>query len=308
VLVARPGLKNRGHATLPGIAPAGMLVGKDDADDSGVLRFVRIEYAGAPAAPGTEAAGLTLAGVGSKSVLSFVQVRRSAGDCVSFFGGTVNGKHIVCQMNGGDGLRWDRGYRGTLQFVVVQQDPAAAIPGDAIQGDNDPLGTGDVPVTEPVVYNASLCGTPTDPPGEQYAILLQRAARAHVHNSLALGFEAGMDLRDRARLNITSSLFGIRVAYAEDGSNTGTQADDDRGRDEIGLFNEPARKNGNGRPNIGDCFNPGNMGFAPSPAIRSNAVAPPADGFLDTSANYVGAFRDFQDTWTRGPWLVWQAR
>jgi hypothetical protein len=293
---------------LPGISPAGVLVGKDDADDSGVLRYVRIEYAGAAAVPGAVPAGLTLAGAGSKTVLSYVQIRRSAGDCLSFVGGTANGKHLVCQLNGGDGVRWDRGYRGKLQFLVVQQDPAAAATGDGVQGDSDPLGAGDLPVTEPVVYNASLCGSATDPPGEQYAILLQRGARAHFHNTLALGFEAGFDLRDRARLDITSSLFGTRIAYVEDGSNTGTQADDDRGRDEVTLYNEPARRNGSGRPNIGDCFNPGAIGFAPSPAIRSNAKPPPADGFLDTSANYIGAFRDFEDTWTRGPWLVWQPR
>jgi hypothetical protein len=222
------------------------------------------------------------------------------------WGGTVNAKHLVCQLPAGDGFSWDRGYRGKLQFLIVQQDAGARTVGHAIRGDSDVLGSGDLPVTEPTVYNASLCGTSSDPPGEQYAMLLEQAARAHIYNTLALGFEAGLDLRGiRARLDIRSSLLASQIAYPEDGSNPTTQKDDDFGRDEIALYREAPRLNTIGRPNIGDCFNPNTVGFAPSPAIRSNASPPPNDGFFDPQASYIGALRDFEDTWLRGDWLVW---
>jgi hypothetical protein len=126
-----------------------------------------------------------------------------------------------------------------------------------------------------------------------------------LHNTLALGFEAGLDLRGRARLDITSSLIASQIAYPENGSNSTTQSDDDGGRDEIALYREPLRGNGTGRPNVGDCYDPDTLGFAPSPAIRSNAAAPPGDGFFDPQASYIGALRDVEDGWLHGTWLVW---
>jgi hypothetical protein len=92
------------------------------------------------------------------------------------------------------------------------------------------------------------------------------------------------------------------------GSNATTQKDDDGGFSEISLFREPLRNNVSGRPNIGDCFNPNTFGFKPSPAIRSNATQPPSDGVFDGQATYLGALRDFEDTWTDGGWMVWSER
>ena len=296
---------NAGKPMLEGLGDPAPFSGAEDNDDSGVLRFVRIEYAGGVSS-GASVAGLTLAGVGRGTAINFVQVRAVSHDCFGFVGGTVNAKHLVCQRAGGDGFDWSGGYRGKLQFLVYQQDPIAAGETDGIEGENDPMGSNNPPLTEPTVYNVSLCGRATDGPGEQYGLLLRRGARAHLYNALVVGFEAGFDLRDPlTRLNVKSSLFPNPVAYPENGSNMTTHQDDDGGLDEVAMFNETLRLNAMGRPNIGDCFNPNTLGFAPSPALKANASQPPSDGFFDSQAAYVGAVRDYEDTWMTGSWLVW---
>jgi hypothetical protein len=299
------------NATSPSVGSIGLggeFGGTDDNDDSGVLRFVRIEYAG-QLSGNNRIAGLTLAGVGRATTINYVQVRQTLDDCFSFQGGTANAKHLVCQRGQGDGFHFHHGHRGQLQFLILQQSTAANGENDGFELENEAGAAPPAFVTEPTIYNVTMCGREADVPEEQYGLLLRRGARAHIYNSLVLGFEAGIDLRDPGSLlNIKSSMFFTPVAYEEDGSNATTQKDDDGGLNEVSLFREPLRNNVSGRPNIGDCFNPNTFGFKPSPAIRSNATQPPSDGVFDGQATYLGALRDFEDTWTDGGWMVWSER
>jgi hypothetical protein len=95
------------------IAEAGGLVygGQDDADNSGSLKFVRVEYAGA-AITGTtgEYNAFSFFGVGSQTVLENLQAYKGADDAFEFFGGTVNGKNLVAFGCEDDNIDWDRGY------------------------------------------------------------------------------------------------------------------------------------------------------------------------------------------------------
>lgn len=90
-------------------------------DNSGKLNFVRVEYAGYEIFPGNELNGITFGGVGSGTVVDYVQVHNNQDDCVEFFGGTVNVKHLVCTNAGDDNLDIDWGYQGKMQYVVVKQ-------------------------------------------------------------------------------------------------------------------------------------------------------------------------------------------
>ena len=91
-------------------------------DSSGVLRYVRIEFAGVPLTPGNEINGLTCGGVGSKTVIDYVQVSYSGDDAIEFFGGTVNVKHFIGFGSIDDDLDCDNGFRGTIQFALVVRD------------------------------------------------------------------------------------------------------------------------------------------------------------------------------------------
>ena len=90
-------------------------------DNSGKLNFVRVEYAGYEIFPGNELNGITFGAVGSATVVDYIQVHNNQDDCVEFFGGTVNVKHLVCTNAGDDNLDIDWGYQGKMQYVVVKQ-------------------------------------------------------------------------------------------------------------------------------------------------------------------------------------------
>jgi hypothetical protein len=293
---------------IEGITMGGEYGGMDENDDSGVLKYVRIEYAGIAIAPNNEVNGLTFGGVGRKTIVDYIQVRQSADDCFEFFGGTVNAKHLVCQYNGDDGFDWDNGYRGKLQFLVLQQDPAVADETNGFEGDNNALGSEDGPQSEPTIYNTTLCGKNVDVAAQQYGLLLRRATRAHVFNAIVMGFEAGIDIRDvSTEVEIRNSIFFGNVvrtiAYEEDGSNTDTQKDDDSGLDEVQWLMKAEHKNVVSDPGL-DCFDPLSPRFQPRTAQALNAAIPPDDGFFDASANYVGAFRDETDRWASGNWVL----
>jgi len=95
--------------------------GNSSTDNSGSLQYVRVQHSGFEVLPGNELNGITFAGVGSGTIIDYVQVHNSSDDGIEFFGGSVNGKHIVLTGNDDDSVDTDQGYRGALQFVLVVQ-------------------------------------------------------------------------------------------------------------------------------------------------------------------------------------------
>jgi hypothetical protein len=285
---------NSQHPLFPGVSQGGEYGGTDDDDTSGVLRFVRIEYAGNAGLPGPggTVAGLGLRAVGRATAINHVMVREVAGDCFEFAGGTVGAKHLVCQHSRDDGFQWREGYRGKLQFLAHQAMPAAPADSHGFEGESDGANAGTPPVSEPIIYNATLCGPRVDPAGEQFGISLRAGSRAHVHDTIVTAFQVALDVRDdRTVLDMRSS-----QVWPVAGAAGVTQ-----------LYMEPGRRNVIAAPNIGDCADALRPGFAPSPAIKENASVPPADGFFEPAA-YLGAFRDLEDNWARGPWVAFSER
>lgn len=102
--------------------PEDVFGGTDVADSSGSLKYVRIEYAGWEVAPEKELNGLTMGGVGSKTVVSYVQVHEGQDDGFEWFGGTVNADHIIATAQGDDGFDVDVGYAGSVEYALNVQD------------------------------------------------------------------------------------------------------------------------------------------------------------------------------------------
>ena len=96
--------------------------GADEADSSGVFKYVRIEYAGFVVGPDKELNGLTLGGVGSKTVIEYVQVHKGKDDAFEWFGGSVNTKYLIATAQQDDGFDIDEGYQGTSQYMIQIQD------------------------------------------------------------------------------------------------------------------------------------------------------------------------------------------
>lgn len=310
-------LKNGGTpttGTIPGIANS-EYGGSDDTDSSGRLGYVRIEYPGRELENGNPAsapAGLTMAGVGSGTVINRVQTRMPGADCFRFLGGTVNAKYLACQMNnyGRSGISWSDGWVGKLQLLRDTSPSAPAQDNHGLVGANDTTGTTNTPRSAPTLFNITLCGPSVEYGGEQYAILPEKATRGSVFNLVATGYEAGWDVRDNGTvLELKNSIFFDHevkpIAYEENGSNSTTQADDDAAFDEIATFNLPINDNAVTDPKLDGCRNASAPDFSPGVPLTSNAATPPNDGFFEPAA-YVGAM-DRCGTWTTEPWLEWSA-
>lgn len=296
-----------GTGNVEGITGEGTSYGGSDAnDDSGVIQYVRIEFSGILLSVDNEINGLTLAGVGAGTTVDHVMVHHTLDDCFEFFGGTVNAKHLLCAQNGDEGFDWDNGYKGKLQFLALQQDPTIADDTNGFEGDNDSAGSLNMPLSEPTIYNVTLCGKDVNVDKQQYGMLLRRSTKAHIANAIMTGFEACVDVRDASTsVELTSSIcFGNSVqniAYDETAAGMDVQKDDDNGFDEAAWFKAPASKNAETDPMIAGCFGAA-PDFTPASTITTNAATPPKDGFFDETAAYIGAFKA-GDTWAQGAWV-----
>ncbi|MBX3229500.1 MAG: hypothetical protein KIT84_17220 [Labilithrix sp.] len=298
--------------------------GDDPNDDSGVIKYVRIEYAGVILSPDNEVNGLTFGGVGAGTTVDYVQVRMSLDDCFEFFGGTVNAKHLVCQRNQDDAFDFDNGYTGKLQFLVLQQDPDHVGEDNGFESDNDATGTANLPLTNPTVFNVTLCGKNKEVDNAQFGLLVRRNARGSFNNMIVTGFESSLDVRDatgaallspvagQPQLDIKGTLFfnskgnGVvdDIAYPETGA-AAPNKDNDNGLNEVEWVMGGARGNAKTDPGI-SCFDASAPVFGPATSLTAGALTPPNDGFFDSSAAYIGAFKDANDTWaTTGKWVVW---
>lgn len=178
--------------------------GNNATDNSGTLRYVRIEWAGIAAEPGSEINGLTLGGVGSGTTLEYIQVSYGNDDAYEFFGGTVNAKYLVSYAASDDDLDFDFGYTGKIQYAVVQRRPEIADTdaGNGVEADNDGTGTTAEPYTKPVLSNVTWIGPNGDAQTQanlNFANRWRRAVRFEVHNSIMMGFpDAGLSLESAA--------------------------------------------------------------------------------------------------------------
>ena len=114
-----------GQAQVEG-GPRSFYGGSIPNDNSGIMRYVRIEYAGIAFSPNNEVNGLTLCGVGNATEIDHIQVSYSGDDAYEFFGGTVNTHHMVAYATWDDDFDTDNGYQGKGQFLSIIRNPNAA--------------------------------------------------------------------------------------------------------------------------------------------------------------------------------------
>lgn len=168
--------------------------GNDDNDNSGSMTYVRIEYAGIAAQPGSEINGLTFGGVGRGTVIDNIQVVYANDDAFEFFGGTVNAKHLIAYATADDDFDFDFGFRGKIQYAISFRDPAFVDGGDAgngIECDNDGAASDALPYTKPVLSNVTFVGpngAANTAANHNYANRWRRNTRFELHNSLLLGY------------------------------------------------------------------------------------------------------------------------
>ncbi|MBC3758142.1 multidrug transporter [Hyunsoonleella sp. SJ7] len=164
-------------------------------DNSGIIRYVRIEYSGGAADAASENNGFSFYAVGNGTTIDYIQAFEGADDGVEFFGGTVNASHISVIGAQDDSVDWTEGFTGTLTDVYIEhrQSHDKGIEGD---GFNTDIGNNSNPVfwSAPIVNNLTINGLGSSNGNE--AIRLRAGTRAMFNNVLLEGFEEGYDLDD----------------------------------------------------------------------------------------------------------------
>jgi len=170
--------------------------GTNDSDNSGVMRYVRIEYAGIAAMPNSEINALTLGGVGNGTILENIQTIYANDDAFEFFGGTVNGKNLYAFATADDDFDFDFGYTGMITNGVAKRDPQFVDSGDAGNGvecDNDGTGSAAQPYTHPKLYNMILVGpnVSTALANHNLGLRFRRSTQFTMKNSVVWGWMKG---------------------------------------------------------------------------------------------------------------------
>jgi hypothetical protein len=175
---------------IPQTESRGVYGGTNDEDDSGILRYVSIRHGGTDIGEGNEINGLTLGGVGSKTVIEYIEVISNKDDGVEFFGGTPQLNNIIVAFCGDDSYDYDQGYRGNGQFWAAIQGFDR---GDRLgehDGGTDPE-TG-IPYATPTIYNVTYLGR-GDGAGKR-VITFRDNAGGHYANSIFYSQEKGIDI------------------------------------------------------------------------------------------------------------------
>lgn len=165
--------------------------GSNDSDNSGSLKYVRIEYAGYPINPNQEINGLTLASVGSGTTLQFIQVTYANDDSFEWFGGAVNASNLIAYKGIDDDFDTDNGFSGKVQFGLGIRDQGIADQSgsNGFESDNDANGSSNVPVTSAQFSNMTILG-----------------GKATVGTSLNGQFQNGAQIRRNSEIDIYNSI------------------------------------------------------------------------------------------------------
>ncbi len=289
-----------GSGCLQAVENATAFGGCANADSSGVLRFVRIEYA---------ASGLRLLGVGAATRVEHIQVNRSLGDGLSIVGGAVDIRRVLLTANAGYGLAWRSGWQGRGQYVVVQQDATALAGG--ISGSNASAtggGFSNTPRSAPTLFNVSVIAPAAGSlSGERPALHLRQGTGGIIRNLLVHSSALVLDIDDnstcdafdnRNRVSIGNLVLAANVLLGSPdvdpvlcdpytSPNLETQLMSDPATAAVVVTDPVALSTLLRNPTnlIVPDFRPAN-GSAPSTVPLST---PPNDGFFDPSAAFAGA-------------------
>ena len=311
VICGRAPINQPGTPNVEGVTNA-VFGGTDANDNSGILRYVRIEYPGILISQNNEINGLTMAGVGAGTTIDYVQVYGSGDDSFEWFGGTVNAKHLVAVGATDDDFDTDFGYSGKVQYAVTIRDGAQAdVSGStALESDNDANGSSLTPLTSPVFSNVSaFLQNPSASANFTRAIHLRRNTQLSLFNSVLTGWPIGLTLEGAGVQGSAGSgaiamknnvLAGITSNFQAAGTGTTTY-------DVAGFWNTAANSNNTytatSALNLNsDNFNAVNANGTPngtpsfvlpsnSPLVSGAAFADPklAGGFFENVA-FRGAF------------------
>ncbi|MCB2205429.1 T9SS type A sorting domain-containing protein [bacterium] len=291
---------------IPSTEPRGAYGGDNDADNSGVMRYVSIRYGGTNIGEGNEINGLTMAAVGSGTTIEYIEVVNNADDGYEWFGGTVNTKHLISAFNGDDAFDYDEGFRGKGQFWFAVQAEDVGNRGAEQDGGTTP--EDGMPYAMPTIYNATYIGSGMNSINldNDLAMIFRDNAGGKYMNSIFTEFaDMAIEVEDlasgedsRARLEAGELLLSNNIWW---NFGAGSSFDDIVSQDFV-RTHLSSNNNQMVDPKLGSISRTNNAMLDPRPAADSPAMLsselPPNDGFF-SSVSYIGAF-DATTNWMKG--------
>lgn len=159
-------------------------------DNSGSLKFVRIEYAGAVYTGTKEFNGLSLFGVGNGTVIDNVSMINGTDDGIEFFGGTVNVSNIISVGNEDDAFDWTEGWNGTATNIYTKRR-ATNVGNRGIEADNNADNKDANPRSNPTIKNATFIGATS---GEADGMKLREGTYATIDNVVLSNWTTGINV------------------------------------------------------------------------------------------------------------------
>lgn len=192
--------------TCQGEGDTGAYGGTDAADNSGVLEYVRVEFAGNQVNPTDELNGIAFQGVGSGTTVNHVQVHKAKDDGIEFFGGTVNVDHVLITGVGDDCFDWTYGWQGTARYVIAQQYDDDSDNG--IEADNNGDAHDASPRSNPTIENITFIGSP-DSDKSDIGLLLRAGTAGKISKAIVAYFnDACVDIDDAATFTLAGGADG----------------------------------------------------------------------------------------------------
>ncbi|ARS37295.1 hypothetical protein [Pontibacter actiniarum] len=286
----------------------GVYGGTNDADNSGVFKYVSIRHAGTVIGANNEINGLTMGGVGSGTTIEYVEVYSNQDDGFEWFGGTVNTKYLVSAFNDDDQFDYDQGWRGNNQFWFGIYRENAGGTGGEFDGGSKPDDA--VPFSIPTISNATIIGGKTL--ASQNAVMLVDNAGGKIYNSIFADFAGGIVVEDLADASVGDSRQRLEAGDLLFKNNIFTNVNNNtfEGITSVepnqGYLLEHLKASANNNtvtpdPVLAGISRQNNKALNPLPATGSIALtggAVPSNGGFFKSVDYIGAFGT--DNWMKG--------
>lgn len=324
---------NQGTQQIEG-GPRTIHGGSNDADNSGIFQYIRVEFAGYPFETDKEINGITFGSVGSGTTIDHLQVSYSNDDSFEWFGGAVNCKYLVAYKGWDDEFDTDNGFSGTVQYCLSIRDPRIAdtSQSNGFESDNNGTGADIAPFTTATFKNVTFIGPMaaknTDfqntseyiTAGDMYpdnksklglfqsAIQIRRSSKLSCENTLAVGYPISL---------IVDGEKGNTVQYSKNGdfhlkniifAGMGVVGSDNNKKYEDYLYNRETGTYDESQVSYSHTFfkseasnkvmTEAELGLTDPMNTGQNYC--PATAIMGTDGNYIGAFRDTNDNWLEG--------
>lgn len=221
--------------------------GSDANDNSGSIKYLRIEYSGYSYNADKEFNGLSLFGVGKGTTIDYVQVHEGSDDGFEFFGGTVNTKHLIvtnfASEVGDDLFDWTEGWNGTNENWYGKRTNGG---NRGIEADNNSNNHMAAPIANPTIKNLTLIGN--NGGGENHAMKLRVGTKANFDNVVLSNFGTGFDVEHDEGISYVASgeLKATRVKFDNITTKSKGKKTDGTAADVSAIFTEDATATGAG--------------------------------------------------------------